>query len=60
MIYEKNMKEIWDEYATRKRLEEEHAMAMEEAKELGMEKGMEIGIEKGREQLTDEVIRNFL
>ncbi len=52
MSYEKDLKEIWDEYATRKTLEEEHTVALEEAKEQG--------IEKGREKEREEIVRNLL
>ncbi len=56
MSYEKDLKEIWDEYATRKTLEHEHTEAIEIAKAKAAEKGME----KGMDKKSYIVVRNLL
>ena len=52
MSYEKDLKEIWDEYAIKKTIEYDLQLARKE----GIEKGMEKGMEKGK----SEVVRNLL
>ena len=52
MSYEKDLKEIWDEYAIKKTIEYDLELARKE----GIEKGIEKGMEKGK----SEVVRNLL
>ncbi len=52
MSYEKDLKEIWDEYVIKKTIESDR----KEVREEGRKKGMEKGMEKGK----SEVVRNLL
>ena len=56
MNYEKDLKEIWDEYAIKKTIEYNLELAREEAKKEGRQEGRQ----EGKQEEKEEFVRNLL